>query len=727
MRAAIDKAPPVYTPADDPTSRDLPEKDAFRVRVVVHADGDTTTPWKTAIEQRQYFSHADPALLGAFPKSLNADGASSPAFADIDGDGINELVMADGNGLVHAFKSDGTEAKGWPVHTNRLNLSETQTGGHTVYGPVLLGSPTVADLDGDGWPEISAADTEGYLYVWGHDGKLRKGFPVQVNRAYSEAPGCQSWTPGTKDTPPAPVPATCLHPVRDHVNTVDHAFTSNPAAGKLDTDPAHPGLDLVAGANDGHLYAWHADGTPVPGWPVMLRDPTKVASVDPVTHFITFNPGANAKYGRQELVTPTIADINGDGVPEVIANVDEEYKEPPNVSAARTPTYAALASQLGGNTRIYAVYNDGTNHPGTAKVANLGDNAYVKGWPAKIAMLETELLPDVGSGSDGPPVVGDVDGDGKPEIVTSSIASPPYVLKPDGTSKYGNGPDGMYITAATEQAEFKNPTATDGPSVGAAGGTVIGHIGGSSAPASIATGAAGLKRVLDLLLPEQQLGAEDHVDAWNGATGTFDPGFPAQMNDLQFFTTPAIADVDGDGRAEVLQSSAVYDLRAYGLGGIAPPTWPKFTGGWSVMTPAVGDFDGDGKVDVALATREGNLFVWRAAGDTCQTPEWPKYQHDLHNSGDAGTDATPPGVLKNVSLDGSTLAFTTSGGDGPCGQADSFRVVVDGHPIAVDDDPAPSGTQQSLELGDLGHGRHTVTVQTLDEAGNASIPVTVRS
>src|SRR5207248_11497542 len=114
VRAAIDKAPPVYTPADDPTSRDLPEKDAFRVRVVVHAEGDTTTPWRTAIEQRQYFSHNDPGLLGAFPKSLNADGASSPAFADIDGDSRNELIMADGNGLVHAFKQDGTEAKDWP-------------------------------------------------------------------------------------------------------------------------------------------------------------------------------------------------------------------------------------------------------------------------------------------------------------------------------------------------------------------------------------------------------------------------------------------------------------------------------------------------------------------------------------------------------------------------------------------------------------------------------------
>lgn len=716
VRAAINAAPPAYTPADDPTSRDLPEKDAFRVRVVVHADGDTTTPWKTAIEQRQYFSHADAGLLGGFPKALNADGASSPAFADIDGDGLNELVMADGNGFVHAFKKDGSEATGFPVHTNRVPLSTTQTGGNTVYGPVLLGSPTVVDLDGDGWPEISAADTEGYLYVWDHTGHVRKGFPVQVNRTYSESSVCQS---------SAPMTPGCNHPVRDHVNTVDHAFTSNPSAGNL--DPSYPGTEIVAGANDGHVYAWHADGTPVPGWPVLLRDPAKVASVDPVTHFVTFKPGVNPSYGRQVITTPTLADLDGDGVPEVVSNVDEEYKEAPNVSGVRSPIFDGVSTLEGGNTRVYALYHDGTKHAGTAKVANLGDNAYVKGWPVPIAMLQTELLPDVGSGSDAAPTVADVDGDGKPEIATSSIGAPPYLLNADGTSKYGNGPDGKYLTTASEAAEFKNPTATDAPSVASLGGAVFGHLGGDGSPMSIAMGATGLRRLLDVVLPEQQLGAEDHVDAWNALTGTFDPGFPAQMNDLQFFNTPAIADVDGDGRAEVLQSSAMYDLWAYGLGGVAPSSWPKFTGGWSVMTPGVGDFDGDGKVDVALATREGNLFVWRTKGDACQTTQWPKYQHDLRNSGDARTDATPPGVLKNVRIDGSTLSFTTSGGDGPCGLADSFRVVLDGHQVAVDDVPAPSNTQQSFELPNLSAGHHSVTIQTVDEAGNASIPVSVRS
>jgi hypothetical protein len=322
-------------------------------------------------------------------------------------------------------------------------------------------------------------------------------------------------------------------------------------------------------------------------------------------------------------------------------------------------------------------------------------------------------------------VVADVDGDGKPEIATASIASPPYLLTADGKSKYGNGPDGKYLTMGSEAAEFKNPTATDGPSVASLGGAVFGHLGGSSSPMSVAMGATGLRRLLDVVLPEQQLLAEDHVDAWNATTGTFDPGFPAQMNDLMFFNTPAVADVNGDGRAEVLQSSAMYDLQAYGLGGVAPTGWPKFTGGWSVSTPAVGDLLGDGKVEVALVTREGNLFVWRTNGDACQTAEWPKYQHDLHNSGNFATDATPPGVLWDVSRKGALLSFTTSGGDGPCGQAAAFRLVVDGHQVAVADHPAPSGTEQSIDLGNLGKGSHTVTVQTVDAAGNASIPVTV--
>src|SRR5207237_576123 len=134
--------------------------------------------------------------------SVAADGAGSPAVADIDGDGANELVVPDGDGRVHAFKPDGTEARGWPVMTGRIRLPTTGDNGYTtaaelagdVRAPLLLGSPAVADLDGDGKPEVAAADAEGYLHVWHHDGHVARGFPVSVNRAYSEVPGCQTAT-----------------------------------------------------------------------------------------------------------------------------------------------------------------------------------------------------------------------------------------------------------------------------------------------------------------------------------------------------------------------------------------------------------------------------------------------------------------------------------------------------------------------------------------------------
>ena len=725
VRAAIDAAPPVYTPATDPTSRDMPERDAFRVRVVVHANG-SNEPIDTAIEQRQYYSHHDPLLVPGWPKHLGADGAGSAAFADLEGTGHNNLVIADGNGWVHAYRPDGTEAPGWPVHTGPIPLPTI--GGNAfarhalspvVYSPVLLGSPTIADLDGTGWPSVAVADTDGSLYVWDHTGRPRAGFPVHTNPAYSHDPGCQLAIGTACDHFTA-------HPVRDHINTVDRAFASQPAAGRI--DPAHPGLDLVVGAMDGHVYAFHGDGTPVPGWPVLLRDPTKVSSVDATSHRVTFRADANPLYGRQVLAGVTIGDLLGRGTPQVAVNVDEEYAETPNMSL-RDPTLQAfnLVSRTG-NTRTYLLWPDGTHHSppaGAHIVPNLGNMAYVPGWPVKIAMLETELLPDVGSGSDGAPVMATLNG--RNVIGTASIAGPPYLLNPDGSSYYGNGPDGRYLTMGTNPLEFKNPTATDGPSIAALGGGVFGHLAGPTSPLSWAAGAVGLRRALDVVLPDQQIGRESHVDSWNAATGTFDLGFPAQMNDLQFFTTPAIADVDGSGSASVLQGSSVNDLRAYRVGGIVPAGWPKFTGGWVVSTPTIGAFtssDPSGTVDVAVMTREGILFVWHAAGAICQAAQWPKYQHDLWNSGSFGTDASPPGALRDVRVDGSTVRFLASGDNAYCGRADHYRVTVDGRPLVSQVLPAPgvAGAPQSITIEP---GSHQVVLQAVDAAGNLGIPASV--
>jgi hypothetical protein len=711
VRAAVDAAPPVYLPTDDPTAPDHPEKDAFRVRVVVHADGDTSTSWKTAIEQREFFAVDQPGLLAGFPKYLNADGASSTALADIDGDGKDDLIVGDGNGFVHVYKAGGGEAPGWPVHTEQIPVARWKS---PVYAPMLLGSPTVADLDGDGNPEIAVATIEGQVHVWHADGTPAAGFPVRSNPAWSIEPGCETTIPVCDDF---------MGPggdVRDKINTVDRAFSSSPSAGDL--DPSYPGVELVAGNLDGHVYAWHADGTTVPGWPVLLREPSKVAAVQPATHKATFKADANAAYGRQVLTTPTLGDVDGDGLLEVAVNVDEEYEDQPNWSL-RDPTLDAIGAVASpGNTRVYLLHHDGTRHPGKARVANLGDNAYVRGWPVPIAMFQTELLPEVGSGSDGAPTMADVDGDGTAEIATISIGSPAYLLKADGTSFYGSGPDGRYLTMATSPAEFKSG-ATDGPSFASLGGAVFGRLAGPGSPIAVASPATGLRRALDVVLPEQQIGAEDHLSAWDARSGTYLPGFPALMNDLQFFNTPAIADITGDGLAEVLEGSAVYDVRAYGLGGLVPDGWPKFAGGWVVQTPAVGDLDGDGSLDLAVGTREGDLFVWHTAGTTCGGREWPKYQHDLRNSGSYATDATPPAVVGGLARDGNTIRWTAPGDDGRCGTAKSYRITIDGVLSATAPPvPAAAGAVQTLAIP---AAVRAVTIQAVDHAGNLGIPCTI--
>ena len=542
IRASIDAlnlTTPPYTPADDPTSRDLPEQDAFRVRVVVCAGtacpADVDYDPSVAIEQRQYFARSDATLLPKFPVFLQGDGAASPAFADLDGDAKDELVIADGNGFVHAYNEDGTEAGGWPNHTSRVRLPRTGTNAYTartipnrVYAPVLLGAPLVADLDGDGTPEVSVADIEGVLHVWDARGFSEPGFPVRGVPEFSREPGCHTGVaPNCDDYSP--------NDVKSQHNTVDHGFTANPSAGDLDR--AYPGLEIVAGSNDGHVYAWHRDGSPVPGWPVLIRDPSYVKSVNAVTHKVTYTDGAPLVRNQRKIITtPSLADVDGDGDLEVIVNANEQYEETPNWGERDLTLQGLGLAASPGNTRTYLLHHDGSRHPQAPAhqaTAHIHDQAYVPGWPVPIAMIQTDLLPYVGEGSNGAPVAADVDGDGGLEIATYSIGGPPYLLNEDGSSFYGSGLR-RYLTMASNPAEFKS-AATDGPSIASIGG---GAFSGSAGRLCFTMGSTGLRRLLDVVLPEQQLLAEDHLGVWDAATGTYLPGFPAQMNDLMFFNSP---------------------------------------------------------------------------------------------------------------------------------------------------------------------------------------------
>lgn len=164
---------------------------------------------------------------------------SSPALADLDGDGINEIIIGtDANpqyngGSVWVLKGDNTLFPGWPVYTTQIIQSSPAivdlngdghldivvgtgtyyagTGGYKMdafdrFGNDLPGwpvptsgnmpnSPAIADLDGDGRPEVvmgcgaeqdvgnSAICNDNHFYIWRHDGTLLPGYPARIKQA----------------------------------------------------------------------------------------------------------------------------------------------------------------------------------------------------------------------------------------------------------------------------------------------------------------------------------------------------------------------------------------------------------------------------------------------------------------------------------------------------------------------------------------------------------------
>lgn len=200
------------------------------------------------------FDHQGRSLPG-WPKDLgnNPYGRriiienSSPALADLDGDGCLEIIMGNGpwygdvgDGLVHAWRYDGSELPGWP-----------QPVAGNAFAPA-----SADDIDGDGWPEVVAVSSSGWLYLWDHQGNLLPGWPIQIGatRAMSSA-----------------------------------------ALGDLNGDGTK---EIVAAANDnGNLKLWviNKEGQSWAGWPKVLQN------------------GA-----VHVLSSPVLADMDGDGDLEMV-------------------------------------------------------------------------------------------------------------------------------------------------------------------------------------------------------------------------------------------------------------------------------------------------------------------------------------------------------------------------------------------------------------------------
>ena len=256
-------------------------------------------------------------------------------------------------------------------------------------------------------------------------------------------------------------------------------------------------------------------------------------------------------------------------------------------------------------------------------------------------MFQREVLPVIGDGVAAQAAIGDVvpTHPGR-EIVATSAVGPIYVLGLDGKSALGQvgGKDvplhwygGLFANDPTGTGALRNSDDV-GVILTAFGGPSVGKLG-SRRHLDIAAPVSGLSRLLDTASPELQLPSDDLLAAWDGATGAMRPAFPRETPDLAFFVTPAIADVNGDGRTEVIAGNGVYTLSAVTPNGLVPAGWPKLTGGWLVGTPSLGDWDGDGRLELAVVRRDGVLIVWHTPTAAERVHQWPRFGHDLANTG----------------------------------------------------------------------------------------------
>jgi len=107
-----------------------------------------------------------------WPLRIGTSVSSTPAAGDLDGDGVEEVVMAADDGRVYAWNGDGTAVPGWPVQTGgALEFTSPLLCRTTAYGPVVV---------------IGSRD--GRIYAWRSNGTPLPGWPVATAaRGYSTA------------------------------------------------------------------------------------------------------------------------------------------------------------------------------------------------------------------------------------------------------------------------------------------------------------------------------------------------------------------------------------------------------------------------------------------------------------------------------------------------------------------------------------------------------------
>jgi hypothetical protein len=256
--------------------------------------------------------------------------------------------------------------------------------------------------------------------------------------------------------------------------------------------------------------------------------------------------------------SPAVADLDGDHKNEVLT--------------------------IDGDACVYAWRSNGTPMPGFP----LKTGADCKTQPRSTAQL----------------AVGDIDGDGKPEIVAGTEGTGPAAGQRGKV--YVWHADGRLLPGWPQEMAWNTTYANSTPEVYS---VALADVDGDGRP-----------EVLAGTNNNASNGGTDNVDlapnlyAWK-ITGKLLPGYPTESRTAGIYGEIAAADVNGDGRAELIAGRDHPFLHVTNASGQPLPGWPKRTFpdvlstdprvspylGLTHAAPSSGDLDGDGRAEIVVA------------------------------------------------------------------------------------------------------------------------------
>ena len=244
-------------------------------------------PCEFAVSGNTDTSRTEPLHMPGWPINIGSGNNKSPSgicLADINGDGLLEIIAGSTNGVFHVWDYLGNDLPGWPK--TGLNIIQSKA--------------AVGDIDSD-YPglEIIVAGHQNRLYAWHNDGTAVAGWPLTVASTEGhrspvlfdiDGDGSLEIILGQRVYPDGQVI------VYNHDGTIYPGWpqpmdcVATPSVADVDND----GVVEICAVSFHSIYLWDKDGNPEPGWPLL-----DVA-------------------GRADYASPALADLDGDGDLEIL-------------------------------------------------------------------------------------------------------------------------------------------------------------------------------------------------------------------------------------------------------------------------------------------------------------------------------------------------------------------------------------------------------------------------